>query len=532
LQNVVLSYALGALYAVGENRSWQRPQRAHQLVETLQRILNSPKISSIMDELLLAKNESDPNWEALGEILHREGFGQFAIKIADHRRLGQAMRLVDEGSILTLACPSYPEALRKNLGIKAPPIIWLSSPNLRDCPPWQTKLSLFLAENSDALGQSNTSTLSTLSTSNPASINPLVGIGAIGCRKAALEAIWSAEQTAQWAADHGYFCVTGGAIGCDSAFARVANALGAAVINVLPHGIHVSEKNYVGEAISVCAPGEAFSTYRAMERNQIIYALSDLTVVCSSRYRVGGSWSGATEALRQHQPIALSLWGNAEDVVHKVNDVVNSPIGRVLQRNLSVGMSGSVSKHSQNNSRLINASASKRLVMMSAAQAPPSYGPMDSVSDHGTVHQTSHQTALNHHDRHQNGTKSHGLPSELSNYEISNKIEPISINHVIEPSLDHVVAQRALRNLGAFVINIVQPMIEMRGFLPNMVASLGADINTLHNVPDGSIKENTDHLIKTFHGGLDDALTWAIAKRKGVITDGLFAPKTNDQQVA
>ena len=57
--------------------------------------------------------------------------------------------------------------------------------------------------------------------------------------------------------------------------------------------------------ISVCSPDEPFSTARAMERNQLIYAFGDLTVVHSARFKTGGSWHGAIKALRQHLPVAV-----------------------------------------------------------------------------------------------------------------------------------------------------------------------------------------------------------------------------------
>ena len=57
--------------------------------------------------------------------------------------------------------------------------------------------------------------------------------------------------------------------------------------------------------ISVCSPNEPFSTARAMERNQLIYAFGDLTVVHSARFKTGGSWHGAIKALRKHLPVAV-----------------------------------------------------------------------------------------------------------------------------------------------------------------------------------------------------------------------------------
>jgi hypothetical protein len=48
-----------------------------------------------------------------------------------------------------------------------------------------------------------------------------------------------------------------------------------------------------------------------MERNQLIYAFGDLTVVHSARFKSGGSWHGAIKALRQHLPVAV-LYGSGK----------------------------------------------------------------------------------------------------------------------------------------------------------------------------------------------------------------------------
>ena len=60
--------------------------------------------------------------------------------------------------------------------------------------------------------------------------------------------------------------------------------------------------------MSVCNPSEPFSSGRAMERNSLIYAFGHTTIICSVRYRQGGSWQGAANALRANRPVVVADW--------------------------------------------------------------------------------------------------------------------------------------------------------------------------------------------------------------------------------
>jgi predicted Rossmann fold nucleotide-binding protein DprA/Smf involved in DNA uptake len=46
------------------------------------------------------------------------------------------------------------------------------------------------------------------------------------------------------------------------------------------------------------APTAGFSVGAAMGRNKLIYGLADYAVVVSSEHETGGTWAGATEALK------------------------------------------------------------------------------------------------------------------------------------------------------------------------------------------------------------------------------------------
>ena len=68
-----------------------------------------------------------------------------------------------------------------------------------------------------------------------------------------------------------------------------------------PHGIERwDEAIPSGQMVlSVCEPRETFSAGRAMERNALIYAAGRASVVGHVRFREGGSWHGAADALRR-----------------------------------------------------------------------------------------------------------------------------------------------------------------------------------------------------------------------------------------
>jgi predicted Rossmann fold nucleotide-binding protein DprA/Smf involved in DNA uptake len=72
------------------------------------------------------------------------------------------------------------------------------------------------------------------------------------------------------------------------------------VVEILPYGLggQASPPPFTTR-LSVCGPEDLFSAASAMERNALIYAFGQATVVCHARFRVGGTWHGATDALRR-----------------------------------------------------------------------------------------------------------------------------------------------------------------------------------------------------------------------------------------
>ncbi len=257
-----LSTVIAALYADGESRSLSRMSRHTQILSCLRRGL---------------EGEEEPSWNQILAILRREGFVTEAVHLLDTRRITQAEVLLDHHEVLTSACENYPTTLAKHMGKLAPPVLWLSDPALAMTPPWKDEGGF-----------------------------DRFGVGGVGCRQPLTVGVALARAAGQWTAERGYFGVSGAAAGCDSVFGDGVLAGGGDVLHFVPSGLN--HARWLGYAVSVCPPHEPFSVGRAMERNTLIYAMAHMTVVCSARFRMGGSWQGAASAIKARQAVAVADW--------------------------------------------------------------------------------------------------------------------------------------------------------------------------------------------------------------------------------
>lgn len=178
-------------------------------------------------------------------------------------------RLASRGIwITTLLDETFPPKLRDRLGDKAPPL-------------------LFGAGDSAIASQG--------------------GLAIIGSRDADEEALEFAADVAQAAARGGLTVVSGAARGVDSAAMHGALDHGGAVIGVLADALEkrireTQVRSWLADGqlclLTPYAPDSAFSVGAAMGRNKLIYSLSDAALVVSASEGTGGTWSGATEALK------------------------------------------------------------------------------------------------------------------------------------------------------------------------------------------------------------------------------------------
>jgi hypothetical protein len=276
----VIRVALASLYGQQYGHLSVRSTRHTQVISCLKKRI---------DDL-----ENCP-WDQVIQALVLDGLHTEAVILTDTSRIREADFRLESGQLITSQCKSYPHVLMNRMQHKAPPVLWLSDPFLAKEPLWFTD-----PEEEDKILEDGTI--------QEAPYMNRVIIGGVGCRNPLTVGVAIAKNLGQWVSERKYLGVSGGAVGCDAAFAWSVNNSFGDMLHVLPTGIDCPIWPYEGYAVSAYPPGTPFTSANAMERNQVIYALADVSLVCSVRFRTGGSWHGAMNALRAHQPIAVADW--------------------------------------------------------------------------------------------------------------------------------------------------------------------------------------------------------------------------------
>lgn len=178
---------------------------------------------------------------------------------------------LDQSGIATVTPfdSQYPQRFAERLGHRAPPILHVAgTPELLDRP----------------------------------------GVGIVGSRDVGTEAADAARAIAADAARHGFTLVSGGARGVDQIAMNAAFEAGGSVIGVLADAltrtvrtpdIRSAIHDQRAAMMTPYGPDARFSAGNAMGRNKLVYALATLTVVIASDSGSGGTWTGATEALKE-----------------------------------------------------------------------------------------------------------------------------------------------------------------------------------------------------------------------------------------
>jgi len=196
----------------------------------------------------------DPSVAHIAEALADEGMWLEATTLQSAGLLDLAESLLESDQVLTCACPGYPGRWLDVLGQSAPPVLWRRG-EMPDGP----------------------------------------GYAIVGSRKINRATSMFARRAAEAAVQAGGVVVSGAALGCDRAAAAGAET---SLIEIVPHGLDFQSPR-PGVVLSLAAPNEEFTTALAMERNTLIYAAANLSLVVALRLREGGTWIGATNALRQ-----------------------------------------------------------------------------------------------------------------------------------------------------------------------------------------------------------------------------------------
>lgn len=211
------------------------------------------------EALALALASSDCTRAGACAVLRKAGFWLEASLLAEPYLWDWAAHKWGAGQVVTFVCPKYPLGWRQRLRLAAPVVVW----RVGELPR-----------------------------------GPFIGV--VGSRSPLRRNAWFAETISAESVRLGYSVVSGGAPGIDSEARRGALKAGGNVLSILPYGLKSVPARRGESLASVCAPASTFTSRQAMERNALIYALADATVVIQPRFRQGGSWHGAVDALRRN----------------------------------------------------------------------------------------------------------------------------------------------------------------------------------------------------------------------------------------
>jgi predicted Rossmann fold nucleotide-binding protein DprA/Smf involved in DNA uptake len=133
------------------------------------------------------------------------------------------------------------------------------------------------------------------------------GLAVVGSRDVDEQGKRCAEYVGNACAHEGLVLYSGGARGVDSISTQAALQARGTAVGVLAHSLEKAirtpearEKLTSGDLalITPYSPEAGFSIGAAMGRNKLIYALADYALVIASDAGAGGTWAGATEALK------------------------------------------------------------------------------------------------------------------------------------------------------------------------------------------------------------------------------------------
>ncbi len=134
------------------------------------------------------------------------------------------------------------------------------------------------------------------------------GLAVVGSRLVGDDLIEYTKDVGRLAARAGRTIVSGGAKGIDQSAMRGALEAGGRVCGVLADSLEKTAMNRESRnllldgqlvLISPYDPSAGFNVGNAMQRNKLIYALADASLVVSSDFNKGGTWAGATEQLQK-----------------------------------------------------------------------------------------------------------------------------------------------------------------------------------------------------------------------------------------
>jgi len=142
----------------------------------------------------------------------------------------------------------------------------------------------------------------------------LGGLSVVGSRSVTEDLIDYTVQVGHLAAYAEKMLISGGARGVDQAAMRGSIESGGQVCGVLADSLEKTVMNRENRNLlmngqlvltSPYDPNAGFNVGNAMQRNKLIYALSDAALIVNSDLKKGGTWTGALEQLEKYQFVPL-----------------------------------------------------------------------------------------------------------------------------------------------------------------------------------------------------------------------------------
>ena len=138
------------------------------------------------------------------------------------------------------------------------------------------------------------------------------GLAVVGSRHVDADLLKYARNVGEMAACADCTIVSGGAKGVDQAAMQGSVGAGGSVIGVVANNLESAvmrnRNELINDRLLLCSPFDPaarFQVWRAMDRNKLIYALSDAALVVESDVRKGGTWKGAVEQIQKLKVVPL-----------------------------------------------------------------------------------------------------------------------------------------------------------------------------------------------------------------------------------
>ena len=243
----------------------------------------SPKPLTLREWNALARRMIDSSLETPGDLLALSAANLQAELLLPEAEAERVAMLLERGTalaielerleslgiwILTRADEEYPSRLRDRLRNASPPILFGSGERV-------------------LIGQP--------------------GLAVVGSRNVDEQGMRCADYAGNICAYEGLVLYSGGARGVDSISTQAALEARGTAVSVLAHSLErairppdARVKLTSGDLALVTpySPWAGFSVGAAMGRNKLIYALADYALIVASGAGTGGTWAGATEALK------------------------------------------------------------------------------------------------------------------------------------------------------------------------------------------------------------------------------------------